>query len=222
MLWLGIVKDLVAQIIMDLAWDMVSLRKNLDVALAQLWDECVGFGGKVAGIPLFKTSLFSWAGSFDYPTVLSKVKGAPIKAMLRWLHAKLCLGDDMHTLTPYQRVRAATVWHLMTFYSICKESWVIFSPPQAKRASMHGWAFLRHYQALSTDAFHNGRCAYKVRPKGHYFGHTLLELVDTLENPLWVDLFGAEDMVGQVKRQVCTPAVGSVSAGSVSMCNTVF
>jgi len=60
--------------------------------------------------------------------------------------------------------------------------------------------FLLAYQVLAAEAVERAEPGYKLRPKLHYFGHTVEELGDTRENPRREDLFGFEDMVGKVKK----------------------
>ena len=56
------------------------------------------------------------------------------------------------------------------------------------------------YQRLAAEAYGRLEAAWKLRPKLHYFGHTILELTDTLENPARQALWAAEDLVGQAKK----------------------
>jgi hypothetical protein len=45
--------------------------------------------------------------------------------------------------------------------------------------------------------------ARQVRPKLHYFAHTLEHVLKTRENPRRQDLFGAEDYIGRIKKIGC-------------------
>ena len=83
-----------------------------------------------------------------------------------------------------------------TLYSAGK----LLTEAQAERAAESGWSFLRAYQEASGRAFLRNQALYKLRPKFHYFGHALLGIVQTRENPRRFDLFQAECLMGKIKR----------------------
>jgi hypothetical protein len=70
----------------------------------------------------------------------------------------------------------------------------------ARSCSDHGNIFLQCYSRLASDAIAQGRCAYKLRPKFHEFGHLLVDVLRTGSNPKQRDLFDAEDYIGKIKR----------------------
>ena len=92
------------------------------------------------------------------------------------------------------------LWYLKDVIEVMDKSGLILTREQAERIQESGHNFLTIYQKLAEMAFAAGVCSYKLRPKLHYFAHTVDEVTDTLENPRRQDLFLAEDFIGKVKR----------------------
>ena len=87
------------------------------------------------------------------------------------------------------------MYHLGTLLHIWNHGWVILTQAEAEESQHHGVKFLLCYQHLATVACNKNICAWKLRPKLHYFAHIILEITETRENPVKQDLFGAEDIV---------------------------
>lgn len=94
-------------------------------------------------------------------------------------------------------------WALSRCLTLFDKCGLLLTEAEAAEAQGYGFQFLRDYSRLASDALLSLRCAYKFRPKFHYFWHLLHELPVTLENPRRQDLFGAEDFVGRVKKVAC-------------------
>ena len=91
-------------------------------------------------------------------------------------------------------------FNLLSYTEICQKADIFFNEEEATLAQKRGEQFLLWWQRLAYQALQDGVCAYKVRPKTHYFAHTILDIKDTYENPAKQALWGAEDLVGQIKR----------------------
>lgn len=100
----------------------------------------------------------------------------------------------------YQKQRSCLAYSLLKYVYICSDADIFFTEQEADSAQYFGQCFLLWYQELAFQAYTQGRTYWKLRPKLHYFAHTILEIGDTRENPAKQALWGAEDLVGQIKK----------------------
>ena len=94
-------------------------------------------------------------------------------------------------------------WSLSRCLTLFDKCGLLLTEAEAAEANLHGMQFLRDYSRLASNALLEQRCAYKLRPKLHYFWHMLNEIAASLENPRRQALFGAEDFVGRVEKVAC-------------------
>jgi hypothetical protein len=204
--YLGFGKDTAAQLMHDDAEELVAAGAFPDVndALQAEWllhiDWWLARGVNVSSEPCFTKSTISVSSATDYPTLAARVKAARAKQILTWAcHRAVQLGSSPGA-TRYQKQRACLSYALLSYYEITDRAGIFLSPSQCREAQCYGQLFLQWYQTLAWEAYTQNRCAWKVRPKLHYFGHTVLELSWTRENPSRQSLFLAEDYVGQIKK----------------------
>ena len=69
-------------------------------------------------------------------------------------------------------------------------------------AVRNGRSFLVHLQGEIEASVAAGEALFKVRPKLHYWSHSLDHCLQTKENPSRYDCFDWESFVGRIKRIV--------------------
>lgn len=204
---LGWVKDLVGQWIFDEANCLVQrgLAENLCEALQQLWVAYLKFfhdrGGSRYYVKVFVLATIGLGSSAtDYPTLCSSIKGMRCKFIFIWICSRCIIAGNAASATQYEKERAQAAHHILSYIDLLDSADIFLNKAEINKAIVHGWSFLRWYQHFAFTAYEAGICAYKLRPKLHGFAHQLLEIADTGENPAKSALWGAEDLVGQVKK----------------------
>ena len=178
---------------------------NLCDALQMLWLEYHTFWRerKKRGYKLkcfTPTTISLGSSENDYPTLQASVKAMKSKLVLFWICSRCIIHSQMDDATPYQKETAQAAHHLLSYISLLDEADLFLNDVELQEALRFGWSFLRWYQHLAFVAHSNEHCHFKLRPKLHCFGHQLLELQNTCENPAKQALWAAEDLVGQVKK----------------------
>jgi len=210
LLWLGFCKDVSAQLLYDQACERLGgidiasklPLESLEPVLHEMFWEAQE-EGKITkefflpGRNPWTLKTLQLKDKTSYPSLQQKIKGHASKQIFIYAakHAISAWGSDS-----YSQMRAHMAWSLLRFVEICDSGGTILSRNEADEAVRVGMDFLQDYAHLKDEAFHEGRAAYRVRPKLHYFYHLLECISDTGENPKWYELSSAEDLVGKAKR----------------------
>ena len=201
LVWLGFAKDVSGQLLYDFAIARPGdMTNNLQALYREMraWFRDRGVPCNVR--PWGKTTI-SWSSSNDYPTLEGNIKASASKLIFLWASWKAVqIVETGENTSDYSRMRATMAWNLSRFVAILDAEPLFLSDDAAFAACHHGHAFLICYQQLAFDAIVAKVAAYKLRPKLHYFAHTVLELIVTFENPRRQDLFAAEDFIGRIKK----------------------
>ena len=102
--------------------------------------------------------------------------------------------------TEEQKLRATMLWSMYDFVFTLDRADVHLTADEASQCVALGNTFLLTYQALADNAVAASTCLWKVRPKLHYFGHLIIHIQRTKQNPRRYHLFTAEDFMGKVKK----------------------
>jgi len=176
---------------------------DLNEALLHLWELYLEFWrarGKPSNDPVFTQNTLCWSSHADFPTLVQKIKGANSKRILIWALHRCVDVARADGASEVQKDMACMAHHLSSYIELCDTCGLFFTEGQAQEAQNHGSKFLLWWQYFAHTAVGEQRCAHKLRPKLHYFAHTVKELTDCRENPAKKALWGAEDLVGQVKK----------------------
>jgi hypothetical protein len=169
MIWLGFGKDVIGQLLFDLA----ILHPSLEEGLIVLSQECRSWY-RARKIPF---SMKPWnlntisvkSMSRDYPTFESKQKGANTKLVFLWLSAK-CVelvnsGTDM---SGYARLRAEMCWCLSNVLHLFDRAGHFLTRDAAREAHKDGNRFLVIYTHLASVALQMEIAAFKVLPTAQH------------------------------------------------------
>lgn len=201
----GFAGDVTAQLMLDGAQEAVVSGEapNLQEALWSQWMDFnafwLGRGVSVAE-PCFTNNTIQYFSSHDFPTLATRIKAARCKQMFIWSAEMSVSRAKRAGATRYCQERAALAHSLLSYVEICADADLFLTDAEARAAQRAGEEFLHWYQHLAAQAFAQGRCAWKLRPKLHYFAHVIHNLLDTKENMCKVALWGGEDLVGQIKK----------------------
>ena len=211
MMWLGVGKDLGAQLLDDLVVRAMYMDScSYDDALAwhytyikQLYKR----RGCHFGAQPFTIRTVGFDKSADstrnasYPSLEKRMKGAHCKqlvmALCEMVVAVFLSGADA---SEYSRLRAVCAWNFYMHIHTLTHAPLLLDDIDAKSAHGYGWGFLEAYHKLAVDAYRDKLLKYKLRPKFHYWSHVVDDLVVTYMNPLRCDSFIFEDMCGKVKK----------------------
>ena len=199
LVWLGLGKDIGGQLLYDFGTSRVGdLNDNLKVLHREMR---VWFRSRSVKCTVrqFSKATVSWSSSHDYPTFETKMKAAECKMVCLWLAWKAVDVIESDG-SEYCIARASMAWSFSEVIRIFDASGLFLSVSDAEAAQRHGNNCLVLYQKLAAQAVIANECAYKLRPKWHYFSHMLAELTLTRENPKRQDCFSSEDYIGRIKK----------------------
>ena len=204
---LGIAKDLCAQVMADLCRQGYEGDGPLAQQLRRLWIRfrlyCSRhsipysrrkFSPKIIGI--------SDTGGLEFPELNSRTKAAHVKPIISFLayRCKKILAPKFKKAGDRNsELRAWACFGLADFLHTLDNAGTLLTEAEVAKARISGRIYLLSWQSLAHAACAQGLCAYKCRPKGHYFDH-LLQQLDTLENPKGLSNFLSEDFIGKVVR----------------------
>ena len=212
---LGIGRDLVGSVLIELA---VSFQASfgldtLDEALRMIYADFVTWS-KARGLRSsrrrFTLKLLgrSETNRKTYPVVGTQVKAASMKVIIAYLAHKT---QSMPANNHYERVRATCLWAIADFMHVCDTSDFWMTKAESDRAVYAGNSFLRCYQFLAAENLARREPLYKVRPKVHYFKHTVMDIRRSRMNPNFFHCFMSEDFVGRHARLASKTHRSSVS-----------
>ena len=204
---LGIAKDLCAQVMADLCRLGYEGDGPLAQQLRRLWIRfrlyCSRhsipysrrkFSPKIIGI--------SDTGGLEFPELNSRTKAAHVKPIISFLayRCKKILAPKFKKAEDRNsELRAWACFGLADFLHTLDNAGTLLTEAEVAKARISGRIYLLSWQSLAHAACAQGLCAYKCRPKGHYFDH-LLQQLDTLENPKGLSNFLSEDFIGKIVR----------------------
>ena len=194
LLWLGFVKDLLGSELFLCALEEHP-QLSLDDALLLLWREM-----RLTNKLLRRDcNVKKFSDNNDYPTLHSLVKGSQCKSIFMWLSRRSSQRLIPSQASELQRLRATALWSLRRFVDVCDSGGLFLTVEATTDACSAGWLFLRSYQKLAASTFTQQLALYKLRPKLHFFGHLLLDLQQSRENPKIYELFAQEDFMQKVR-----------------------
>jgi hypothetical protein len=161
MVWLGFAKDLIGQLLFELA----SLHPGcIEDGLLDLTKDCrtwfrarrIAFNTKPCTL-----ATISLRTSRDYPTVETKMKAAKTKMVFLWLSAKVvALAHD--DVSEFARMRGEMCWCLSNVVHIMDRGAEFLSHDDAREVHKDGNRFLQLYVHFASVAMHMQIPAYKV------------------------------------------------------------
>ena len=220
--YLGFLKDVAGQLITDEAEDRLSKMPSatlgdMDRVLDQMAGEFTTWtkaNGVFVSRPRWsRRTVGLGEDTSAVPSLQKTIKASMCRRMLFWAlnfaveqasHVEAGLVVPVRA-AEYVLEKGAMAWHLHRCLEIAEHAEVIFTDQQAEEAQACGNNFLNYWVSLAEKAALANRPAFKLRPKLHYFAHTLEDLTETFENFRRQDLFLAEDFVGKIKKlgQMC-------------------
>jgi hypothetical protein len=134
-----------------------------------------------------------------FPILSSRVKGAKVKILLKWLAnmaTKARTVDDSGAAANRQLLLLG----LVGFVQECDRAGLFFTEETKNHATWCARTFLLAYQREAERD--HGRPLFKMRPKVHYLAHLVDFMVRTAENPGTCDTWDWENFRGRIKK-VC-------------------
>ena len=135
--------------------------------------------------------------TLQYPEISSIWKAASIKVLIFFMAVK---SEQLCTTGHYQKLIATHLWSLAEYLWVCGISGLEFDDQQRRRAMHAGRIYLLTLQSLNVIAKEEGLWLWRVRPKNHYFCHTLLELQSSAINPKIFSTAAKESFLFKLKR----------------------
>ena len=196
---LGIAADLVGSALVELSlsgsYGVGDLDERLKRAFLkfQSWCRCNGVPNSCE--PFSRASL-AYRSSKQYPQLQAKAYNTKV---VLFFTAAECLAAAVGAGS-YEQQRATAVWGLASRLHLMGTADIIMTATEAEAACRAGHSYLVCYSNLARLCLHQRRCAYKVRPKMHYFQHMLLEMRATRINPRAVYCMHDEDFMGKISK----------------------
>lgn len=192
--WNGWAKDMTGTLIKEFIDDFpawMSSQQALTILYGEFKTNC-----RLHGRPCY-TKPFTLKGlgledptgqaTHMYPVLPDRIKAAHSRQIAMWAAERAKqIGMDPEA-TEHQRMRGGLAHWFLRYYFIlnANKKNAFLTEEDATAAHEAGMQALIHYQLLANAALTSEVLLYRVRPKLHYWAHTVLEVKQTRENPLW-------------------------------------
>ena len=201
---LGIAKDHIAQMLHDLCVFGFEGGGSLNDQLMRLYLKFKRWcrSHRISYTRQRFTSKSLGIKSNQYP-VMQRMKAAHAKPIIHFLAHRwrrvLTLPQAQHDAG--LRLRAWACYGLAKLLHVFDRGSVFLTPDEIQRAQTASQTFLLAWQELSFIAGSKGETVFKLRPKGHYLAHLMIQVAETTENPRLLCNFIFEDFMGKIIMQ---------------------
>ena len=170
---LGFVRDLAGTVLSEIAEERSPAGQHPDIVLQKLQTKletwCKHFELHRPTCRLTMATLGRHT-SRTFPSLPSEVKAAHVHSVLYWLSELVC---ELPHRTMYEKVRATCLWAYCDAHYTLNNAGMFLQKQESARAVRSASLFLVAYQWLAGAAMQSCSCQYKVRPKLHYYEHTV-------------------------------------------------
>ena len=184
MLKFGVLKDLGASTVMYLGqlgyWDTPGESRAIDARLARayayfkLWCDA---SGKCTTLKKFSSANFHRKRAWSFPYLGGKGSDAVLLCSFLDFYLHLKSAQLLHpSHGPLLQAMRETVQGALSFVGIMHSHDCFLSPPCAAFLAKSGMRLIKGYAYLASRCIDERRCFYALRPKLHFFQHTVLEL----------------------------------------------
>jgi hypothetical protein len=136
-----------------------------------------------------------WTTEASKPSFTTRLKAAYIRALIPWVSQKAIARATVQP-SDYNHIRATSVWGLAQYLKVLDRSGLVMTEAEASDAYAAARLHLECYQRMTCLAHELSSGCYRVRPKWHYFDHSVDYMRHSLENPRFFHNFRGEDFMG--------------------------
>lgn len=143
---------------------------------------------------LWNEGYIHWKTEASKPSFSTRLKAAYIRALIPWVSQQAIARAAVRP-SDYNQIRATSVWGLAQYLRVLDRSGLVMTEVEASDAYAAARLHMECYQRLTCLAHEKSSGCYRVRPKWHYFDHSVDYMRHSLENPRFFHNFRGEELM---------------------------